>query len=307
MAARRESPTRATFAYAIWPLVMIGSLYAAWWGFADGISTPLWAFVVSTATFLVVLALEHVMPAVPGWSLFRDRQSFNDIGHGILIGGLSRPIALPITVGVVGLVVAVNDEARSRGPGPHNWPMVAQVALGLLLWSLANYWTHRWFHRVERLWWFHALHHDPTRMQLLKGNRIHIGEDFLRYVVMLAPLLVLGASGRVVLWIAMWNNVEGTLAHSNADMRFPGLAHWLLPTPQNHRVHHAADRELQDSNFAGITPVWDQLFGTYRHPDRHPVVEFGLGGGETVPDGFAAQLVFPFRARPEQAVQQVRA
>ena len=105
----------------------------------------------------------------------------------------------------------------------------------------------------------------------------------------------------------MWNNVEGTLAHSNVDMRFPGVLHWVLPTPQNHRVHHAGDRQLQDSNFAGITPVWDQLFGTYRHPDRNPVVEFGLGGGETVPGGFVAQLAFPFRARPEQAVQQVRA
>jgi len=31
------------------------------------------------------------------------------------------------------------------------------------------------------------------------------------------------------------------------------------------------------------------------------------GRGETVPDGFVAQLVFPFRARPEQAVQQVGA
>mgnify|MGYP001796998532 CR=1 FL=1 len=72
-------------------------------------------------------------------------------------------------------------------------------------------------------------------------NRIHVGEDFFRYILRLAPLLVLGASGRVVLWIAMWNNVEGTLAHSNVDMRFPSLAHWVLPTPHNHRVHHAGD------------------------------------------------------------------
>ena len=279
---------------------MSASLVAAWWGFDSGISTPLWAFVVSTATFSMVLGLEQAMPAIPGWSLFRDRQSINDIGHGILISGIGRPVAMPLTVGLIGLVVAVDDGARASGPWPHAWPMAAQVGLGLLLWSFANYWTHRWFHRVERLWWFHALHHDPARMQLLKGNRIHIGEDLLRYVVMLAPLLVLGASGRVVLWIAMWNNVEGTLAHSNVDMRFPGVLHWVLPTPQNHRVHHSSDRALQDSNFAGITPVWDQLFGTYRHPDRHPVVEFGLGDGTTAPDGFAAQLALPFRARPQQ-------
>ena len=270
---------RTIAGYATWPAVMIASMYGSWWGFANGYSTPVWAFTVSTATFLVILALELVMPTVPGWSLFRDRQSLNDIGHGILIGGLGRPVALPITVGLVGIVVAVDDDARANGLWPHAWPMPAQVALGLFLWSFANYWTHRWFHRVERLWWFHALHHDPQRMQLLKGNRIHLGEDMARYVMMLAPLLVLGASAKVVLWIAMWNNVEGTLAHSNVDMRFPRVLHRVLPTPQNHRVHHAGDRALQDSNFAGITPLWDELFGTYRHPDRHPVAEFGLGGG----------------------------
>lgn len=279
---------------------MAASLCAAWWGFANDIDSAVWAFVVSTATFLLILLLEKLMPNVPGWSLFRDRQSFNDIGHGILVGGLSRPIALPISVGLLGLVVAVGDEARARGPWPHSWPMAGQVALALLLWSFTNYWTHRWFHRFERLWWFHALHHDPARMQLLKGNRIHVAEDLLRYIVMLAPLLVLGASERVVLWIAMWNNVEGTLAHSNVDMRFPAVLHWLLPTPQNHRVHHAAAIELHDSNFGGITPVWDQIFGTYRHPDRHALAEFGLGDGRTAPEGFVAQLCLPFRTRPAE-------
>lgn len=290
-------PRRAA-SYVAWPFVMVGALVTAWWGFAHEIDTPVWAFVVSTATFLIILLLEHLMPAVRGWSLFRDRQSFNDIGHGILVGGLSRPIAMPIVIALTGLVVAVDDGARANGPWPHSWPMVVQVALGLLIWSLTNYWTHRWFHRVGKLWWFHALHHDPSRMQLLKGNRIHVVEDLLRYIVMLAPLLVLGAPARVVLWIAMWNNVEGTLAHSNVDMRFPAVLHWLLPTPQNHRVHHAAARDLQDSNFGGITPAWDQLFRTYRHPVQHPVVEFGLGDGSTAPPGFVAQLVLPFRPHP---------
>jgi sterol desaturase/sphingolipid hydroxylase (fatty acid hydroxylase superfamily) len=277
---------------------MVASLWAAWWGFAHDVNTAVWAFVVSTATFLVILGLELLMPAVPGWTLFRDRQSVNDIGHGILIGGLSRPIATPITIGLVGLVIAVGDDARAAGPWPRHWSMAAQVALGLLIWSFTNYWTHRWFHRVERLWWFHALHHDPARMQLLKGNRIHIAEDMARYVLMLAPLLVLGVPERVLLWIAMWNNVEGTLAHSNVDVRFPSCGHVVLPTPQNHRVHHAGDRDLQDSNFGGITPLWDIVFRTFRHPDRHRVSVFGLGDGTTAPPSFAAQLMLPFRSRP---------
>lgn len=297
---RSVSRSRAVAGYLAWPAVMATSLAAAWWGFDRGINTAVWAFTVSTTTFFVILALELLMPAVPGWTLFRDRQSINDVGHGILVGSLSRPIATPVAVGVLGVVVAVDDRARAAGPWPHQWSMAGQVALGLALWSFANYWTHRWFHRVGRLWWFHALHHDPTRMQLLKGNRIHVAEDLVRSIVMLAPLLLLGAPAHVVLWIAMWNNAEGTLAHSNVDVRFPAWAHRWLPTPQNHRLHHAGDRQLQDSNFGGITYLWDQLFGTYHHPVQHPFTEYGLGDGTAVPPGFISQLALPFRGQPQR-------
>jgi ornithine lipid hydroxylase len=301
------SGLRGIACYITWPAVMVASLTGAWWGFHHGINTALWGFVVSTTTFLVILALEMMLPAVPGWTLFRDRQSYNDIGHGILVGGLSRPVATPIAIGLLGLVVAVDDHARSVGPWPHHWPMAGQVALGLAMWSFTNYWTHRWFHRVGRLWWFHALHHDPTRMQLLKGNRIHVAEDMMRYMVMLTPLLLLGAPADVVLWIAMWNNVEGTLAHSNIDARFPARAHRWLPTPQNHRLHHAGDRELQNSNFGGITYLWDQLFGTYHDPARHAFTEFGLGDGIVLPRGFVAQLALPFQAQPQDRLVADRA
>ena len=277
--------------------MVMGSLAAMWWGLARGFSTPLWAFAVSSATFIAVVGIELVHPWRPGITLFRDRQSPNDIIHGILVGGVGRPIALPITASLLGLVVAVHDPARAAGPWPHAWPMPAQVALGLLVWSLPSYWTHRWFHRVAPLWWFHALHHDPQRMQVLKGNRIHVGEDVIRSAVMLAPLLALGASPRVLLWIAMWNNAEGALAHSNIDVRFPTFLHRVLATPQNHRVHHSADRALQDSNFAGVTPLWDQVFGTYRHPVRHPVTAMGLGGDQTLPTGLFDQLLLPLRRR----------
>ena len=276
-------------------MLMVGALAATWWGLSRGFNTALWAFTVSTATFIAVVAIEAAHPWRPGVSLFRDPQSPNDVVHGILVGGIGRPLALPLTVGLVGLVVAVDNPARAAGPWPHSWPLPAQVALGLLIWSLPSYWTHRWFHRVELLWWFHALHHDPQRMQVLKGNRIHLGEDMIRYAVMLTPLLALGASPRVLLWIAMWNNAEGALAHSNIDVRFPLFLHSVLPTPQNHRVHHSADAALQNSNFAGVTPLWDQLFGTYCHPARHPVTAMGLGGGQALPTGLVGQLLLPIR------------
>ena len=41
---------------------------------------------------------------------------------------------------------------------------------------------------------------------------------------------------------------------------------------------HAIDRELHDANFGGVSPLWDIVFGTFRHPDQHPVAGVGVAG-----------------------------
>lgn len=58
---------------------------------------------------------------------------------------------------------------------------------------------------------------------------------------------------------------------------------------------HAIDRELHDANFGGVSPLWDIVFGTFRHPDQHPVAGVGVAGAP-VPEQFAAQLRFQFSA-----------
>jgi sterol desaturase/sphingolipid hydroxylase (fatty acid hydroxylase superfamily) len=37
-----------------------------------------------------------------------------------------------------------------------------------------------------------------------------------------------------------------------------------MVTPALHTVHHSVIRTETDSNFGGIVPWWDRLFGTYR-------------------------------------------
>jgi ornithine lipid hydroxylase len=292
-----SAPFKRSISYVLWPIVMIGSLVAAGWGFANGLHTGVWAFGISTINFVVVLVLERLMPRRQHVERLRDPQLPRDIGHGILIGGVGRPVAGALAAGSIGLL-GVKGSSGGRLPRwPVDWPQLDQVVLGLLLASLVGYWSHRCFHRVGPLWRFHALHHDISRMYVFKGNRIHIGEDLARQFVMLLPLYALGVPNRVLVWVALWNNFEGALAHSNLDLAFPSAAHWVLPTPQNHLVHHAVDQELYDSNYAAFTPLWDVVFGTYRHPDRNPVTAVGIDPS-TVPQGFVAQLVYPVRPRP---------
>jgi sterol desaturase/sphingolipid hydroxylase (fatty acid hydroxylase superfamily) len=166
----------------------------------------------------------------------------------------------------------------------------------LSIWTITDYWVHRSLHTFPRLWWFHAIHHDTPQMHIMKSGRIHFGEEVFNAVLKPIPLLLLGAPPEVFALVGLWIVFDGNLVHSNIDQRFPSWAHWFLPTVQLHNLHHAQDRRFQDSNYSGSTPIWDVLFGTFSHPDRCAADPLGLASNP-VPRGFAAQVLFPFRAQ----------
>jgi sterol desaturase/sphingolipid hydroxylase (fatty acid hydroxylase superfamily) len=85
----------------------------------------------------------------------------------------------------------------------------------------------------------------------------------------------------------------GMIGHSNVRLLVPSAVHRFLMTPHVHRLHHANERAIADTNFANILPLWDMLFGTFSHPDEHVVRDVGVVGDET-PDGFARQVLAPF-------------
>ena len=74
---------------------------------------------------------------------------------------------------------------------------------------------------------------------------------------------------------------------------FPAMLHRLLVTPPEHRLHHAKAMSLCDGNFAVVTPLWDLVFGTFRHPDAYPLPEVGIAD-DPMPAGFWGQAFSPF-------------
>jgi sterol desaturase/sphingolipid hydroxylase (fatty acid hydroxylase superfamily) len=269
-------------------------LGATAWGLAAGFAIPTVVSAVTIGNFILMVGLEQLLPRDGRVNLLRDRQAWNDVGHGVLFTFLGRPLAVSASVFVLSLVAWVRP-----GEGGLWWPAGAwlplQVALGLGVWSFGNYWMHRAFHGFDALWWFHAIHHDTPQMHVLKSGRQHVGEVMLNFLLLPVPLLLLGVPAEVLVWIGLWNVFDGNLAHANLDQRFPYWAHYVLPTVQVHYVHHASERTLQDSNFSGPTALWDVLFGTFRHPLRHAVAATGLREAY-VPRSFAGQVAFPFRA-----------
>ncbi len=279
--------------YLLFPTLLSASVAVAWAGFDAGFDPAVWTFVVTVGNLAVVALLEHALPRKPGVSLLTDRQSPNDLLHAGLLSLVGVPAGQALaTIAVVTLA----GNTGAAGPKlwwPNHWPFIGQLVLLTLIADFFDYWKHRAYHRFDALWWFHSIHHSMNSMHALKAGRLHFAEGVIRYLVVTTPLVVLGAPTELLLWYVLLQNFLGNLNHTNLDLRFPRFAHYLLPTLDNHYLHHARERRLQDSNFAG-TPLFDLLFGTFHDPTQHRVESVGIED-DPVPNGFFAQLLLPFR------------
>jgi sterol desaturase/sphingolipid hydroxylase (fatty acid hydroxylase superfamily) len=286
---------RDALAWLSFPALMGGFVWLAVWGLGQGRDPALWGMTLTVLNFFVILGVERALPRNPAIDLFRDRQALNDIGHGILLS-CARPLGGALGVFLVARLAGLRLDSGLASAWPAQWPFPAQFLLAFLGLTFADYWVHRAFHSFDRLWWFHAVHHDTPQMHILKSGRIHAGEELLNAFTKPLPLLLLGAPADVMALLGMWRVFDGNLIHSNIDQRFPAWAHYVLATVQLHNLHHARDRRQQDSNYSGSTALWDTLFGTLSHPARCALGPLGIERSP-VPPGFLAQLAFPLRAQ----------
>jgi lathosterol oxidase len=173
-------------------------------------------------------------------------------------------------------------------------PLVIQFLEALLLADLFQYGIHRLFHAVPWLWRFHAVHHSSTELDWLAGSRLHLVDVVITRGFSFIPLFVMGFSELAILSYAVWVSFQAVWLHANFRPRAGWLSRWIA-TPEFHHWHHSAEREAIDRNFAVHLPVIDRIFGTAYMPGRWPAV-YGIEGNP-VPDGWLAQLVYPFRSR----------
>jgi sterol desaturase/sphingolipid hydroxylase (fatty acid hydroxylase superfamily) len=287
---------RDRLAWLTFPVLMGGFVALTAWGFARGYDPAKWGAVLTISNFFVILGVEQVLPRDRDMSVFRDWQSLNDMGHGILLAVLARPVGGAVSIFVMARLAEVRGAAALASLWPDDLWFPLQLLLGLVFWTFSDYWIHRSLHTFDRLWWFHAVHHDTPQMHILKSGRLHAGEEIFNALLKPVPLLLLGAPPEIMVWLGLWIVYDGNLVHSNIDQRFPSWAHYFVPTVQLHNLHHAQDRRHQDSNYSGSSAVWDVLFGTFSHPDRCPLGPLGIEDSP-VPRGFVGQLLFPLRSQ----------
>ena len=130
------------------------------------------------------------------------------------------------------------------------------------------YWHHRFGHEVHLGWAAHHTHHSSRFYNLSTALRQSWTEQ-LYHPLFGIPLVLLGVP--VEMLIASWT--LSLLYQYWLHTELIGSMGWfgaVFNTPSHHRVHHGANPEYLDRNYAGILIVWDRLFGTFE-PERAPV------------------------------------
>jgi sterol desaturase/sphingolipid hydroxylase (fatty acid hydroxylase superfamily) len=276
---------------SFWIIMGLSFWLTAWLAEESRLPNYVW-YVMAQGNVLLIVLFEQLIPKNKENSLFRDGQSWNDIGHMLLFKLVWRPLVWMVALSIV--TFSASHWHNSDSLWPSYLPGPVQFLLLLLVFDLVGYAYHRTLHRFNYLRAFHAIHHDTRKMHVLKSNRLHFGESVVNFLMLVPAMIIVGCPPAMVIWLGMWEVFEGNLAHSNVDQRFPRWFHYIVRTADVHRIHHSDDGKLQNSNFGGL-PIWDVIFRTYRHPFDTLVTTTGIDG-DPVPKGFFAQLLFPFVA-----------
>lgn len=135
------------------------------------------------------------------------------------------------------------------------------------------YWFHRFGHRTRMGWAGHVNHHSSTYFNYSTALRQSWTSPFF-YTWFLIPLVLLGFDPLTIVLAHAVNLLYQFWVHTELVGKMPRWFEAVMNTPSHHRVHHGANDEYVDKNYAGIFIVWDRLFGTFQ-PEKDQVV-YGL-------------------------------
>ena len=175
-------------------------------------------------------------------------------------------------------------------------PFAVQFVAIMFLTDMVQYWVHRAFHRVPWLWKFHSVHHSARSMDWMAGARMHFMEILVLRSMTVIPMYVLGFGAAAMNTYIFVVYLYSTFVHANLSWRFPVIEK-ILVTPRFHHWHHGIEEAAVDVNFSIHFPLLDKIFGTYHFPKDQWPEGYGLPGNP-VPNGYLAQLKYPFQRKP---------
>lgn len=257
--------------------------------------------VLLLAAALMVLALiEALIP-------LRDRSRWSRAHLGPNLALTAITVVLSLLLNVPLLLALVWFE--QRGLGLFNFlplPVWADLLAAVVALDLAWYATHRALHAFPALWRVHAVHHSDPMVDVTTAIRQHPLEGLVRYGFLFVFGAAFGVSPAGFALYRVWSAIHGQFDHAN--MRLPAwlddAISWVSASPDMHKVHHARDQRLNDTNYSSILSVWDRLFGTFTPPAVGRQVTYGLDGHDRAEQqSLGGLLKLPFATPRQDAAQ----
>jgi len=212
-------------------------------------------------------------------------------GMFLIIVQVGIPAVLKVLVPAAIITFAGSSVFTALNFWPHEWLLLGQIALMLLVAEFFRYWIHRLMHEFNPLWKFHAVHHASDKLYTMNVGRFHPLDKTIQFLGDSLPFLLLGVGPEIFAAYFVFYAVNGFYQHSNADVRL-GFLNWIVAGPELHRWHHSTVIAEGHANYGNNLIVWDACFGTRLLPKERTVSEVGIGNKKW-PRGFLSQIVAP--------------
>ena len=139
-------------------------------------------------------------------------------------------------------------------------------------WDFFYYWSHRLQHERRIFWANHVTHHSSEHYHLSTALRQPWSGFLVSWVHM--PLPFQGIPVEQVMKAGQLNLLYQYWIHTETIGRLSKPVENIFNTPSHHRVHHGANPQYIDKNYAGIFITWDKVFGTFEPEVRK--IKYGL-------------------------------
>ncbi len=191
----------------------------------------------------------------------RDAATSVAMGLGsLVVNGLAANVLAPMD----------NRIFRSR-----RWSLGTRrgaFAFAVVAWDFLYYWDHRMSHEHRVLWASHVNHHSSEYYNLSTALR-QSWTGFVAHGFFL-PMLVAGFTPAQIARAGELNLLYQYWVHTETIDKLPSAAEQIVNSASHHRVHHGANPQYLDRNYAGIFIIWDRLFGSFEPEGER--VRYGL-------------------------------
>lgn len=174
-------------------------------------------------------------------------------------------VLVRLTFPLIGIAFAIYAAEKGWGILPLiQLPTLVTALLALILLDLGTYIQHYLLHR-PLLWRIHLMHHSDLDYDFSTGLRFHPIEAIFTTLFELLLIVIIGPTAAIYLLYKLIHTIMAAFGHGNIHLpaTVDRQLRKVIVTPDIHRIHHSATAGETNSNFGGVTPWWDRLFGTY--------------------------------------------